>query len=88
LANTRSAIKRIRQNATRRKRNHPVRSRTRTFLKKANVAISTGDSAEAQEAVRAAVSELDRAAQKGVIHRSKAARHKSRLMKKLNSLAA
>ncbi|HUV94609.1 MAG TPA: 30S ribosomal protein S20 [Anaerolineae bacterium] len=88
MANTASAIKRVRQNARRRMRNRMVRSRTRTFVKKADATIATGDTALAERAVRAAISELDRAAQKGGIHRNNAARRKSRLMAKLNALTA
>lgn len=86
MANIKSAIKRIRQNEKRRLRNRRVRSRTRTFAKKAEALIAGGNPTEAVEAVRAAVSELDKAARKGVIHPNNAARRKSRLMKKLNSL--
>jgi len=88
LANIQSAIKRMRQNAKRRTRNRMVRSRTRTFVKKANAAIVTGEKASAEKAVRQAITELDKAAQKGVIHRNNAARRKSRLMGKLNGLEA
>ncbi|HHX44008.1 MAG TPA: 30S ribosomal protein S20 [Chloroflexi bacterium] len=84
MANTKSAIKRMRQNERRRARNRAVRSRMRTFVKRANTAIVAGEE-DAAEAVRAAISELDRAAQKGVIHRNNAARRKSRLMKKLHA---
>ena len=80
MANTKSAIKRMRQNERRRARNRAVRSRMRTFVKRANTAIVAGEE-DAAEAVRAAISELDRAAQKGVIHRNNAARRKSRLMR-------
>jgi len=86
LANIRSAIKRARQNPKRRARNRMVRSRTRTYAKRANATIATGDRARAEEDVQVAVRELDRATQKGVIHRNNAARRKSRLMKKLNAL--
>ena len=88
MANTPSAIKRVRQNARRRIRNRRVRSRMRTFVKKADATIATGDRALAERAVRAAISELDRAAQKGVIHRNNAARRKSRLIRRLNALRA
>lgn len=84
MANIKSAIKRIRQSEKRRVRNRAVRSRMRTFVKQANTAIVAGEE-DAAEAVRAAISELDRAARKGVIHPNNAARHKSRLMKKLNA---
>ncbi|MDY6835283.1 MAG: 30S ribosomal protein S20 [Chloroflexota bacterium] len=69
----------------RRIRNKSVRSGMRTAVGKAEVAISSRDGDESQDAVKNAVSSLDRAATKGVIHRNNAARRKSRLMKKLNS---
>jgi small subunit ribosomal protein S20 len=83
LARTESAKKRIRQNIKRRERNLVVRTRTRTFVKRARVAIAAGDKEAAREAVRLAASELDKAASKGVIHPRNAARRKSRLMKQL-----
>ncbi|UCF62484.1 MAG: 30S ribosomal protein S20 [Anaerolineaceae bacterium] len=86
MANLRSAKKRIRQNAKRRMRNRVYRTRARTFVKHARLAIESGDSDAATDAVRKAVSELDRASSKGVIHRKNAARRKSRLMKRLASL--
>ena len=85
MANIKSAIKQMRQNEKRRARNRQVRSRTRTAIKKANTLIVAGDREEAVDAVRQAVSELDKAAQKGVIHKNNAARHKARLMKKLQA---
>lgn len=87
MANTRSAKKRIRQNEKRRLRNKSIRTRTRTFMKKALAAIESGDVEAAREAVRAAVRQLDRAYSKGVFHRNKVARHKSRLMRRLAQLA-
>lgn len=88
MANIRSAQKRVRQNEKRRLRNRMVRSRTRTFVKQANLAIAGNQQESAGEAVLQAIRELDKAAQKGVIHRNNAARRKSRLMKKLNALQA
>jgi len=85
LPHTRSAIKRLRQAEKRRFRNRVVRSRVRTFVKKAHQLIAAGRLDEAQEMARQAVSALDKAAGKGVIHRNNAARHKSRLMKRLNA---
>jgi small subunit ribosomal protein S20 len=85
LANTRSAKKRIRQNVTRRSHNMMYRTRARTYVKRARMAIQSGDSDAAHEAVQAAISELDKAASKGVIHRNNASRRKSRLLKLLNS---
>jgi len=85
LANIKSAMKQMRQNEKRRARNRQVRSSTRTAMKKANILIVSGDEQEATTAVRQAISALDKAAQKGVIHPNNAARHKSRLMKKLEA---
>ena len=87
MANIRSAIKRMRQNEKRRLRNRRIRSRMRTFVRNANALIVNGDKAEAETSVRAAVRELDRAAQKGIIHPNNAARRKSRLMEKFNALS-
>ena len=84
LANTASAIKRVRQEAKRRDRNRAVKARMRTYVKRAQIAIEAGDMAQASEAVRSAVAEIDKAAQKGVIHPNNAARRKSRLMQRLN----
>ena len=83
MANTLSAKKRIRQNEKRRQRNQAVQTRTRTYTKRARQALEAGDVAEAEEAVKAAAAQLDRAASKGVIHENNAARRKSRLMKQL-----
>ena len=83
MANTKSAIKRIKTSEKRRQRNQAVKSATRTYVKKARTAIAQNP-AEAQVDVVAAISALDRAVSKGVIHRNNAARRKSRLMKRLN----
>jgi len=61
---------------------------TRTFLKKARTLVASGKLDAANEAVRVAVSALDKAAEKGVIHKNNAARHKSRLMAALNKAKA
>lgn len=82
MANTRSAKKRIRQNAKRRRSNRAIQSRARTHLRQARNAIDASDP-KAPEAVLKAVSELDRAASRGVIHKNNASRRKSRLVKKL-----
>ncbi|MHB0857502.1 MAG: 30S ribosomal protein S20 [Anaerolineae bacterium] len=86
MANTKSAEKRVRQNEKRRVRNRVIRTRTRTFVKRAKLLVAAGQADEAQGAVQMAVSHLDRAAQKGIIHRKAASRRKSRLMKRLNAL--
>jgi len=60
------------------------RSRARTFVKKARRLIEEGQFDEAQEVVRQAISALDKAAEKGIIHKNNAARRKSRLMRRFN----
>jgi small subunit ribosomal protein S20 len=86
LANTASAKKRIRQNAKRRTRNQVWRTRARTYVKRARISMEQDSPEAPREAVMLAISELDRAASKGVIHKRNAARRKSRLMKQLNKL--
>jgi small subunit ribosomal protein S20 len=77
-------LKRIRSSEKRRQRNRIVRGSTRTSVKKARTSIGGKDMAVAEAAVQEAVSALDRAAAKGVIHKNNAARRKSRLMRQLN----
>jgi small subunit ribosomal protein S20 len=83
LANIKSQIKRNRQNEKRRVRNRVFRGRARTFVQKARLSLESGDPAASAATVLTAVKELDKAAEKGVIHKNNAARRKSRLMKKL-----
>ncbi len=87
MAHSKSAIKRWRQSLERRDRNRSVKSQTRTLLNKAIAAIES-DPANAEAAVRAAVSALDRAAQKNVVHDNAASRGKSRLLKRFNLATA
>lgn len=87
MANIKSQIKRNRQNEKRRVQNRIFRGRARTFVAKARTALESGTGEETQAAVLKAVSELDRAATKGIIHKNNAARRKSRLMKRLAGLA-
>ena len=86
MANTRSAIKRICSSERKRQRNILVRSSVRTALKKAIVATHDEQSVSGA-VVKKALSELDRAVGKGVMHKNGAARRKSRLMKKYNNSA-
>jgi small subunit ribosomal protein S20 len=86
LANIKSQIKRNRQNENRRIRNRVYRGRARTFVAKARVAIESENPEAAKTAVVEAISQLDRAAVKGIIHKNNAARRKSRLMKSLAAL--
>ena len=84
MANTKSAIKRIRSSERRKMINQIHRSRARTFVKRTRSLISAGRLEEAEAMALQATSALDKAAQKGVIHKNNAARRKSRLMKQLN----
>ncbi len=86
MANIKSAIKRNKQNEKRRVRNRVYRGRARTFVKKALSGIEEGNVEEARTATQVAISALDKAAQKGVIHKNNAARRKSRLMRRLAAI--
>ena len=86
MANTKSALKRIKTSEKKRQRNIAVKSTARTYVRKARTAI-VQNPAEAQDDLMAAISALDRAARKGVIHPNNAARRKSRLMKRFNAAA-
>ncbi len=86
MANTRSAIKRIRQNKKRRDRNRVYRGSARTTVKNARLAIESGDVEQARETTMLAVKALDKAAQKGVLHQNNASRRKGRLMKQLAAM--
>lgn len=90
MPNNASAEKRMRQEEKRRAFNRITKTVVKTQVTKARQAISKADqNAElSAEAVRLAVSELDKAAKKGVIHKNNAARRKSRLMKQLNAATA
>jgi small subunit ribosomal protein S20 len=86
LANIKSAIKRNKQNEKRRLRNRYFKGRARTFVKRARQAMETEGTSEARKATLEAISVLDQAAVKGILHRNNAARRKSRLMKRLAQL--
>jgi small subunit ribosomal protein S20 len=88
MANTASARKRIRQTITRTERNHARKSRMRTFIKKVESAIASGDKAAAATALQAAQPEMQRAAGKGVIHQNTVARKLSRLSARVKALPA
>lgn len=87
MANSPQAKKRARQNEKARKHNASMRSMGRTYLKKVLSAIQSGDKAAASAAYVTAVSVMDRIADKGMIHKNKAARHKSRLNAKIKAMA-
>ncbi len=86
MANIKSQIKRNKQNEKKRLRNRVYRGTARTFVRKAFSAIETGDKETAEVVALKAVSALDKAAQKGVLHKNNAARRKSRLMKRLAAM--
>jgi small subunit ribosomal protein S20 len=88
VANSPQARKRARQNDKRRLHKAGQRSMVRTYIKKTYAAIEAGDAAQAQAAYAAAVPVIDRMADKGVIHKNKAARHKSRLNAQVKALSA
>ncbi len=88
MANIRSSAKRARQNVKRRAQNRYYSATARTFVKKARLQIEGKDTENAAETVQQAIKALDKAAQKGVIHRNNAARRKSRLVKALNRVKA
>jgi small subunit ribosomal protein S20 len=88
MANTDSARKRIRQTAKRTARNHARKSRMRTFLRKVEAAIAGGNKEAAQDALKAAQPEMQRAATKGVIHSNTVARKLSRLSANIKALAS
>lgn len=82
-----SAKKRDRQNAKRRDRNDMRRTTLRRAVKRFRKAEAAGDKSEAQAAIPEVVKAADKAAQRNVIHPNKAARIKSRLMRRLNALS-
>ncbi|MFI2813080.1 MULTISPECIES: 30S ribosomal protein S20 [Microbulbifer] len=88
MANSPQAKKRARQNDKRRNHNASLRSMVRTYIKKVVAAIDAGDAEKAKTAYAEAVPVIDRMADKGIIHKNKAARHKSRLNAQIKALAA
>ena len=88
MANTPQAKKRARQNERRFAVNKARRSRIRTYLRRVEEAIASGDQKTAAEALKAAQPELMRGVSKGVFHKNTAARKMSRLASRVKSLAA
>ena len=87
MANTPQTRKRAQQNAKRRLHNHSMRSHMRTHVKKVIKALRKGDAEGARSAYQVAVPVVDRMAGKGLIHKNRAARYKSRLNKRIRALA-
>lgn len=88
MANIKSAIKRARQNVKRRQHNASARSMFRTYVKNMLKAVIAGDREAAQTAYAKAQPIIDKATSKGLIHKNKAARIKSRLVARLKAMAA
>ena len=86
MANTAQAKKRERQNDSRRAHNASLRSIFRTAIKKITKVIESGDKKAATESYKENVAIIDRIADKKIIHKNKAARHKSRLNSAIKSL--
>ena len=87
MPNHKSAEKRVRQNEKRREINRGNRGRLRTGIKKLRAAIESGEAGSAQELLPQTVSLIDKAVQKGVLHRNAAARHKARLTARVSQSA-
>ena len=87
MANIASQVKRNRQTIVRHERNKATRSALKTSLKKFNAAVDAGERDAASEAYRTAARDLDKAAQKGVVHANYAANHKSSMAKRLSALS-
>ena len=87
MANTAQARKRARQSVALNMHNSSLRSMLRTAIKRVRTAIDTGDKAAAAEVLQKATSVIDRVADKNIIHKNKAARHKSRLSAAIKALA-
>ncbi len=87
MPNHKSAEKRVRQSEKRRVINRGNRSKVRTYIKKVRTALDSGKNDEIQSALTETVSVIDKAVQKGVMHKNAAARYKSRLTLKANQAA-
>ena len=88
MANSAQARKRARQAVVARAHNASLRSRLRTAIKAVRKAIVGGDKVAAQSVFRTSMSTIDSVADKRIIHKNKAARHKSRLNKMIRAMAA
>ena len=88
MANIKSAIKRARQNVKLRQHNASARSMFRTYVKNVLKAVETGDKEAAKAAFEKAQPVIDKASNKGLIHKNKASRIKSRLVARLKAMTA
>ncbi len=88
MPNHKSSEKRVRQSEKRRDINRSHRTRLRSSLKKLRTALSEGNAGNISEVLPTTISTIDKAIQKGVLHRNAAARHKSRLTRRVNQATA
>ena len=86
MANSKQAAKRARQNDKRRLHNMAMRSKVRTYIKKVINAVDAGDKDAATSAFKTAQPLIDAMVNKGILHKNKAARHKSRLVRSIKAL--
>lgn len=86
MANIKSAQKRARQSVKRRAHNMAMRSKMRTFIKKVVNAVEAGDKSAAEASYKEAVPVIDSMVHKGIVHRNKADRHKSRLSARIKAM--
>lgn len=86
MANTAQSRKRARQAENNRQHNAAYRSKFRTFVKKVLGAVKAGDKAQAEQTYKQAVAIIDKTTSKGLIHKNKAARHKSRLNARIRAM--
>ena len=87
MANIKSAKKRVLTSQARAERNKAIKSRVKTYVKKVDAAVAANDKAAAEAALPAAITEISKAASKGIFHKNTAARKVSRITKAVNSLA-
>ena len=87
MANIKSAKKRVLVTEVRTARNKAIKSKVKTCIKKVEAAVENGDKKAAQEALTVAISEISKAANKGIYHKNNAARKVSRLTKAVDAIA-
>lgn len=87
MANIKSAKKRARQAEKHRRHNASLRSMVRTYIKKVVTAVAANDKKVAEESLKEAIPVIDRMASKGLLHKNKAARHKSRLTAQIKKMS-
>jgi len=86
MANIKSSKKDLKRNLKRRIRNTSTKSALKTYVKKVRTAVTGADTTVVKEALVAAVKQLDKASQRGIIHKNQAARRKSRIAKAANKV--